>query len=322
MTNVPLSHRNAMSPQRWSGTLEQLAAATGISADEISDAIENRASRLRKAGLAVSVERSPGKPPLITVSAIDEARHAKAVGPGRGGWTFESAIVFILLMAFAAGLVYMGSGNTGQKPLPVSEASLPKQPPEMKESPTVPNQPETGDVRSQTELADRYQEGKGVPRDDKAAIALYRQAAVQGDPVAQHRLGLALSSGTGVAANHVAAYAWLVMAKTGGQAVDQKRLDSLTRSLTPGEIRDIRYQLGSMFERGIGCVPDLVFADEWFLLGSAAGDARSQAESAALEKRMSPEQISRAHSRSTDWLRRHTVTSADSASGPRGPSLP
>lgn len=325
MTKVPLSHPTANPPERWSGTLEQLAAATGISADKISDAIQNRASRLRKAGLTVTVERTPGKTPLITVSKIEEARDSeKAAGPGisRGGWTFASAIVFSLLMALAAGLVYLGSSNTREKPLPLSaDTSSPKQAPEMKQEPTV-MKAESGDVRSQTELADRYREGKGVPQDDKAAMTLYREAAAKGDPVAQHRLGLALSSGNGVAADRVAAYVWLVMAKNGGQAVDQKTLDSLTRSLTPGEIRDIRFQLGSMFERGIGCVPDLVFADEWFLLGAAAGDARSQAESAALEQRMSPEQISRAHAKSIDWLRRHAVTSANNTSGPKRPSLP
>jgi len=325
MTKVPVSHPKANPPQRWSGTLEQLAAATGISAAEISDAIQNRASRLRNAGLTVTVERTPGKAPLITVSNVEKAQDpAKAMQPdsSRGGWTFASAIVFSLLMALAAGFVYLGSSNTGEKPLPLSaETSSPKQAPEMKQEPTVV-EAESGDVRSQTELADRYREGKGVPQDDKAAMTLYREAAMKGDPVAQHRLGLALSSGTGVATDRVAAYVWLVMAKNGGQAVDQKTLDSLTRSLTPGEIRDIRYQLGSMFERGIGCVPDLVFADEWFLLGAAAGDARSEAESAALEQRMSPEKISRAHARSNDWLRRHTVTSANNASGPRGPSLP
>jgi TPR repeat protein len=139
-------------------------------------------------------------------------------------------------------------------------------------------------------------------------MALYEKAATQGDPVAQRRLGLALLEGNGAAhVDPVAGYAWLVMARNGGQAVDQSTLDSLTRRLTPGEIVDVRYKLGLMYEHGIGCVPDVVSADEWFLLGAAAGDARSRAESASLEARMSREEISQAHARSDAWLQRHAT---------------
>ena len=77
------------------------------------------------------------------------------------------------------------------------------------------------------------------------------------------------------------------MARNGGQAVDKTTMDSLSRSLTPGEMRDARYRLGLMYEQGIGSVRNLVLADQWFLLGAAVSDARSRAESAALESRMS-----------------------------------
>ena len=172
---------------------------------------------------------------------------------------------------------------------------------------------EEGDIVSQTALADRYREGNGVPRNNHVALDL-EQAAKKGDSFAQHQLGLALSSGSdGAAADRVAAYAWLVMAQNGGQTIDQATLDVLNRSLTRSEIQSVRYQLGLMYEQGIGCVPDLVSADEWFLLGAAVGDARSRAESAALERRMSPGQISQAHARSDDWLRRHTIKTASNA---------
>ena len=109
----------------------------------------------------------------------------------------------------------------------------------------------------------------------------------------------------GAAVDPVGAYVWLVMANSGGQAVDQTTLDSLIHRLTPSEILDVRYRLGLAYEHGIGCIPDLVSADKWFLLGAA--DARSRAESAAVEKRMSPEQISQAHALADGWLRRHAT---------------
>jgi TPR repeat protein len=104
-----------------------------------------------------------------------------------------------------------------------------------------------------------------------------------------------------------------VMARNGGQAVEKATLDSLTRSLTPGEMRDVRYRLGTMYEQGVGAAPNLVLADQWYLLGSAIGDTRSRARSVTLERRMSPAQISQARAQSDDWLRRHTIKTASDA---------
>jgi TPR repeat protein len=219
-------------------------------------------------------------------------------------------------MGVAAGLLYLIFPNFAHQ-----SSSVSRRVPQAQESPKKADEltdlrkrAEAGDIGSQAKFADRYREGDGFLRDDKAATALDEQAATKGDSVAQHRLGIALSSGSGgVAADRVAAYAWLVMAQNGGQVIDQTRLDSLNRSLTPSEILEVRYKLGMMYEHGIGRGPDLVAADEWFLLGAAAGDARSGPASAALESRMSPGQISQAHARSDDWLRRHTIKAASNA---------
>jgi TPR repeat protein len=215
----------------------------------------------------------------------------------------------------AGGLLYLNSPNSAYQASSIAQrVSEPKRSSEADEVTGSRKGDQTGDIDSQTTPIDRAREGNGILQDDKAGMALYEQAAAKGDSVAQHRLGLALSSGRGgVAADRVAAYAWLVMARNGGQEIDKATLDSLTRSLTSSEILDVRYRLGLMYERGIGCVPDLVFADEWFLLGAAVGDARSRAESAAVERRMSPGQISQAHARSDDWLRRHTIKAASNA---------
>jgi TPR repeat protein len=214
-------------------------------------------------------------------------------------------------MAVAGGLLYLSSLNSSYQASSISQrVSEVKPSPEADEVTGLRKRAETGG--SQTARGNR--EDDGVRRDDKAAVALYEQAATKGDSVAQHRLGLALSSGNGgVAAERVAAYAWLVMARNGGQAIDQTTLDSLNHTLTPNEIKDVRYRLGMMYEHGIGCVPDLVLADEWFLLGAAVGDVRSRAASAALERHMSPGQISQAQARSDDWLRRHTIKAPSNA---------
>ena len=194
----------------------------------------------------------------------------------------KAAVVFAVIIALAVMFFYLWApsshraSNTGQR---VSEA---KQSSEVDEVTGL--------------LTDRHR------------LALYEQAAAKGDSVAQRRLGLALSlQNGGVADDRIAAYVWLVMARNAGQAIDKTTMDSLTRSLTPSEMRDARYRLGMMYEQGIGSVRNLVLADQWFLLGAAVGDARSRAESAALERRMSSGQISQAHTLVDDSLRRHTT---------------
>ncbi|HET6934208.1 MAG TPA: tetratricopeptide repeat protein [Candidatus Angelobacter sp.] len=347
----------------WSGTVAELAAATGIPAEEISDAVENRSQRLRKAGIAATVEQAPGKPPIVTLYEVEsgvapeqpsgdqelEEAHAASgdqdsgdkveVEPERSQeesveanpdvteapgeppairhstWKLRAAVALGMLAAGLAAIVYLAFPSSAHRAEPVSQPltrPVPTQPPD--ELAALRNRADAGDIGSQTELADRYREGNGVPQDNKTAMALYRDAAIKGDPVAQYRLGLALSSGDGVAADRVAAYAWLVMARTGGQTVDPATMDSLTHSLTPSELVEVRYRLGLMYERGVGCVADPVTADEWFLLGEEVGDSRSRTESADLERRMSKEQIRQAHVRAADWLRRHSLKTGNQAS--------
>ena len=230
-------------------------------------------------------------------------------------WALKPEVVLAAIMGLAAGLLYLIFPNFAHQSSSVSErVPQAQESPKADELTDLRKRAEAGDIGSQAKFADRYRKGDGSLRDDKAATALDEQAATKGDSVAQHRLGIALSSGSaGVAADRVAAYAWLVMAQNGGQVIDETTLDSLNRSLTPSEILDVRYKLGMMYEHGIGRGPDLVAADEWFLLGAAAGDARSRAESVALERRMSPRQISQAHARSDDWLRSHAIKPASNA---------
>ena len=365
----------------WSGTIGELAADTGVSVEEVSDAVENRTQELRKSGIAATVQRSPGRPRMITLSRVgpeptleshtliprrqeadakpqtknegqepasqpalyqeaelyqkadlkqepasetglpwikefreagsENRRHEdqepatepeinqeadlkqKSVSETGLHWThtveepssglaLKAAVVFAVIIALAVMFFYLwapsshGASNGGQR---VSEA---KQSSEVDEVTGL--------------LTDRHR------------LALYEQAAAKGDSVAQRRLGLALSlQNGGVADDRIAAYVWLAMARNAGQAIDRATMDSLTRSLTPSETRDARYRLGMMYEQGIGSVPNLVLADQWFLLGAAVGDARSRAESAALERRMSTGQISQAHTLVNDSLRRHAT---------------
>ena len=57
---------------------------------------------------------------------------------------------------------------------------------------------EQGDVDAQFILGYMYDEGKGVPQDNKEAMKWYRLAAEQGDAGAEFNLGIMYVSGKGV----------------------------------------------------------------------------------------------------------------------------
>jgi uncharacterized protein len=57
---------------------------------------------------------------------------------------------------------------------------------------------EQGNADAQANLGFMYQNGQGVPQDDKRAIAWYRKAADQGNDYGQTNLGFMYESGRGV----------------------------------------------------------------------------------------------------------------------------
>jgi hypothetical protein len=85
--------------------------------------------------------------------------------------------------------------------------------------PTSGTSQETTDV---VELAARYENGEGVPRDYSQALTLYCQAADKGDPKAFLSIGWMYMNGRGMAANDSLAVRWFKKAAESGipQAVN------------------------------------------------------------------------------------------------------
>ncbi len=67
---------------------------------------------------------------------------------------------------------------------------------------------EQGDAKAQTELADRYRDGKGIDQDYTKAVEWYRKAAEQGDVVGQRRLGVRYLQGQGIEKDSKEAFYW------------------------------------------------------------------------------------------------------------------
>lgn len=81
-----------------------------------------------------------------------------------------------------------------------------------------------------------YNEGKGVPQDDKAAVQWIRLAAKQGDVKAQFSLGVMYNEGKGVPQNYVHAYMWLNIAASDGHKNAVEVQNNIEKEMTSSQI--------------------------------------------------------------------------------------
>ena len=75
--------------------------------------------------------------------------------------------------------------------------------------------------------------GKGVPKDEAGAVALFRLAAERGNAVAQNRLARAYSAGVGLDKDRIQAAKWHILARQAGES--DLRMDFFVMSLRPDE---------------------------------------------------------------------------------------
>ena len=75
---------------------------------------------------------------------------------------------------------------------------------------------EQGNPGAQILLGSMYADGKGVPKDDRQAVAWYRKAAEQGVDIAQTLLGKMYASGRGVPQDDRQAVSWFQKAAEQG----------------------------------------------------------------------------------------------------------
>lgn len=93
-----------------------------------------------------------------------------------------------------------------------------------------------GYPRAQYYLGTMFEEGHGVPQDYQEAAKSYRQAAVQGYVKAQFKLGLMSLKGQGVMQSNENAYAWWSVAATNGHEDALKYRVSAEEQMTPQQL--------------------------------------------------------------------------------------
>ena len=87
-----------------------------------------------------------------------------------------------------------------------------------------------------------YHKGRAVPRDYAKAVAWYRKAAAQGNPVALDNLGLMYRDGLGVPRGYIQAHKWFDLAGMRGWygGVNHRRV--LSKKMTPADISKAQKQ--------------------------------------------------------------------------------
>jgi TPR repeat protein len=106
-----------------------------------------------------------------------------------------------------------------------------------------------GDAVAQYNLGWRYENGKNVDVDDKAAFKWYSKAAEQGFTDSPASLGWMYANGGGVPRNLVNAYAWYDMAASGGQRYVVKHRAALAKKLTTGQIAKAKELSGELLKK-------------------------------------------------------------------------
>ena len=132
-----------------------------------------------------------------------------------------------------------------------------------------------GDADAQTNLGLMYQNGWGVPQDDKEAVYWYKLAAEQGDAKAQYNLGVMYDVGEGVPQDDKEAVRWYTLAAEQEHAKAQ-------------------YNLGVMYALGEGVIKDYVYAHMWGNIASMNENDKGETLRGYVAEKMTSSQIEEA----------------------------
>ena len=152
---------------------------------------------------------------------------------------------------------------------------------------------ERGDPVAQFNLGLMYDNGKGVPEDDRQAVFWWRKAAEQGDAAAQFNLGLMYDNGEGVPEDDRQAVFWWRKAAEQGDAAAQLNLGFMygNGEGVPEDDRQAmlwyrkaaeqgntaaQFNLGLMYANGDGVPEDDRQAVFWWRKAAEQGDAAAQ----------------------------------------------
>jgi localization factor PodJL len=136
-----------------------------------------------------------------------------------------------------------------------------------------------------------------------AAFQWLQKAALQGQPVAEYRLGTLYERGQGVTANAALAVKWYLAAANQGNrkamhnlavayaegAAGRKDTQEAARWFTQAAalgLSDSQFNLAVLYERGDGVPQNLTDSYKWYSVAAAGGDAESKARISVLKAQL------------------------------------
>ena len=146
---------------------------------------------------------------------------------------------------------------------------------------------EAGDAEAQFNLGVMYDEGEGVPKDDKEAVKWWQKAADQGNAKTQVNLGGMYEKGQGVGQDFKEAFKWYQT------AADQGFVNA-------------QYNLGVMYDNGQGVEQDYMTTYAWWNIAATNGDQDAKKNALPrFAKKMTPSQIAKAEALSKEMVKKN-----------------
>ena len=96
---------------------------------------------------------------------------------------------------------------------------------------------EQSDAEAQYNLGVRYENGRGVRKNQQKAFWWWRVAAEQGEAFAQDALGVIYYYGTGVPKDYGLAYKWYNLAAAQEYEIATENRDLIAKEMTPSQIK-------------------------------------------------------------------------------------
>lgn len=163
-----------------------------------------------------------------------------------------------------------------------------------------------GDASAEFEVGARLAEGKGTSQDFAEAARWYQRSASKGFAQSQYRLGTLFERGLGVEKDLGRARIWYGRAAEQGNVKAMHNLavlaagnetapdyETALRWFTAAAehgLADSQFNLGVVYENGLGVAADRVHAYKWYALAAKGGDGDAKSMSAALRAKMSADE--------------------------------
>jgi len=185
---------------------------------------------------------------------------------------------------------------------------------------------ENGQPEAQFAIAGRYSDGSLVSQNHTEAAKWYHKAARQGLAPAQFRLAALFERGTGVEQDLAKARFWYRAAAAQGNVkamhnlavllMDSERPDHAGAAQWFAEaagygLRDSQYNIGLLYERGLGVKENAAEACFWFLVAAAQGDQDALVKARAIENSLPAALQRTARDRLQKWKPRHSEQGAN-----------